>query len=66
MFWGGIWNDVDDCNEIFGCVVYCLGWIELYNFCVDVGVRVEMFFGVLEGYEELESDDEEEDEEDVY
>lgn len=66
LLWGGIWNDVDDRNETPGCVAHRLGRTELYNLCVDAGVRAEMLFGVLEGYEELESDDEEEDEEDAH
>ncbi|KAK4192786.1 putative arginine N-methyltransferase [Podospora australis] len=64
LLWGGIWNDVDDRNETPGCVAHRLGRTELYNLCVEAGVRAEMLFGVLEGYEELESGDEAEEEED--
>ncbi|EAQ92843.1 hypothetical protein CHGG_01078 [Chaetomium globosum CBS 148.51] len=60
LLWGGIWNDVDDRNETPGCVAYRLGRKELYNLCVEAGVRAEMLFGVMEGYEELESMDGEE------
>ena len=58
LLWGGIWNDVDDRNETPGCVAHRLGRTDLYNLCVEAGVRAEMLFGVLEGYEELESGDE--------
>jgi protein arginine N-methyltransferase 2 len=60
LLWGGIWNDVDDRNETPGCVAHRLGRRELYNLCVEAGVRAEMLFGVMEGYEELESVDGEE------
>ncbi|KAK4229025.1 putative arginine N-methyltransferase [Podospora fimiseda] len=59
LLWGGIWNDVDDRNETPGCVAHRLGRKDLYNLCVEAGVRAEMLFGVLEGYEELDSGDEE-------
>ncbi|KAK3300827.1 S-adenosyl-L-methionine-dependent methyltransferase [Chaetomium fimeti] len=55
LLWGAIWNDVDDRNETPGCVAHRLGRRELYNLCVEAGVRAEMLFGVMEGYEELES-----------
>ncbi|SPQ18596.1 54a1d860-4876-47f6-a302-2833ebec68d8 [Thermothielavioides terrestris] len=55
LLWGAIWNDVDDRNETPGCVAQRLGRVELYNLCVEAGVRAEMLFGVLEGYEELGS-----------
>ncbi|KAK4034801.1 S-adenosyl-L-methionine-dependent methyltransferase [Parachaetomium inaequale] len=63
LLWGAIWNDVDDRNETPGCVAQRLGRRELYNLCVEAGVRAEMLFGVMEGYEELESVDGEEEEE---
>ncbi|KAK5663321.1 hypothetical protein OQA88_3749 [Cercophora sp. LCS_1] len=63
LLWGAIWNDVDDHNETPGCVAHRLGRPELYNLCVEAGVRAEMLFGVLEGYEELGSEGEDEDEE---
>ncbi|KXX78728.1 Protein arginine N-methyltransferase 2 [Madurella mycetomatis] len=56
LMWGGIWNDVDDRNETPGCVAHRLGRGELYNLCVEAGVRAEMLFGVMDGYEELGSD----------
>lgn len=63
LLWGGIWNDVDDHNETPGCVALRLGQMELYNLCVDAGVRAEMLFGVLEGYQELSSGSEADEEE---
>ncbi|KAI1075718.1 arginine N-methyltransferase 2 [Whalleya microplaca] len=59
---GAIWNDVDDNNETPGCVADRLGLKELYALCVEAGVRAELLFGLLDGYEELESDDGEEEE----
>ena len=63
LLWGGIWNDVDDHNETPGCVAQRLGRTELYNLCVEAGVRAEMLFGLLDGYEELSSGEEEADDE---
>jgi protein arginine N-methyltransferase 2 len=61
---GAIWNDVDSNNETPGCVAARLGQDGLYNLCVEAGMRAELLFGLLDGYEALESDieDEEEDE----
>ncbi|KAL1837931.1 hypothetical protein VTJ49DRAFT_3251 [Mycothermus thermophilus] len=64
LLWGAIWNDVDNHNETPGCVARRLGRTELYNLCVDAGVRAEMLFGILDGYEQLGSDGGEEEEED--
>ncbi|KAM7208101.1 hypothetical protein V8F20_001647 [Naviculisporaceae sp. PSN 640] len=63
LLWGAIWNDVDDHNETPGCVAQRLGRTELYNLCVDAGVRAEMLFGLMDGYEELGSEGGDEDEE---
>ncbi|KAI3342641.1 arginine N-methyltransferase 2 [Ustulina deusta] len=60
---GAIWNDVDSNNETPGCVAARLGQDKLYNLCVAAGVRAELLFGLLDGYEALESDDEDEDDE---
>jgi protein arginine N-methyltransferase 2 len=68
FLWGAIWNDVDDHDETPGCLAARLGREEIYQLCVEAGVRAELLFGVLEGYEELESGDEDwevEDMEDV-
>ncbi|KAL8341424.1 hypothetical protein RB598_003392 [Gaeumannomyces tritici] len=61
LFWSGaIWNDVDDADETPGCLALRLGLPELYTMCRDAGVRAEMLFGVLDGYEALSSGDENE------
>ncbi|KAI1828613.1 putative arginine N-methyltransferase [Xylaria intraflava] len=52
---GAIWNDVDSNNETPGCVAARLGLHELYAQCVEAGMRAELLFGLLEGYEELGS-----------
>lgn len=57
---GAIWNDVDSNDETPGCVAARLGLGDLYTLCVEAGVRAELLFGLLDGYEELESDDGEE------
>lgn len=61
---GAIWNDVDDRNETPGCLALRLGKKELYNLCVEAGVRAELLFGLMEGYEALDSGAEDEDMED--
>jgi protein arginine N-methyltransferase 2 len=60
---GAIWNDLDTNNETPGCVAWRLGRRELYEMCVEAGVRAEMLLGIMGGYEELESGDEEGDDE---
>ncbi|PTB67250.1 arginine N-methyltransferase 2 [Trichoderma citrinoviride] len=63
FFSGAIWNDVDANNETPGCVAYRLGRKALYNLCVDAGVRAEILFALMDGYEELSSGEDEEDDE---
>lgn len=59
---GAIWNDLDANNETPGCLAWRLGWRELYELCVDAGVRAELLLGLMGGYEPLgDSDSEEED-----
>ncbi|KAH7034826.1 arginine N-methyltransferase 2 [Microdochium trichocladiopsis] len=53
---GAIWNDVDSNNETPGCVAARLGLEPLYTACMEAGVRAELLFGLLDGYEELESE----------
>lgn len=65
LLWGGIWNDVDDHDETPGCVALRLGQTALYNLCVEAGVRAEMLFGLLDGYQELESGSEADDEDNM-
>ncbi|KAL7803544.1 S-adenosyl-L-methionine-dependent methyltransferase [Trichoderma aethiopicum] len=62
FFSGAIWNDVDANNETPGCVAYRLGRKTLYNMCVDAGVRAEILFALMDGYEELSSGEDEDDE----
>ncbi|KAF4512598.1 hypothetical protein G6O67_001715 [Ophiocordyceps sinensis] len=62
FFSGAIWNDVDCNNETPGCVARRLGRESLYRLCVDAGVRAELLFALLGGYEELSSGSEVEDE----
>ena len=56
---GAIWNDLDASGETPGCLAWRLGRKELYQMCVEAGVRAEMLLGLMGGYEALESDDEE-------
>ncbi|KAI6348458.1 ADP/ATP carrier protein [Pyricularia grisea] len=56
LFWSGaIWNDVDDRDETPGCVALREGLHDLYAMCRDAGVRAEMLFGLMDGYEALSS-----------
>lgn len=64
FFSGAIWNDVDSNNETPGCVAYRLGRKPLYEMCVDAGVRAELLFSLMDGYEELSSGSDAEEEED--
>ena len=57
--WGGIWNDVDADNATAACLADRLGRTRLYDLCVEAGVRAELLFGLMGGYEELESDEDE-------
>lgn len=62
LLWGGIWNDVDDHDETPGCVAWRLGQAGLYEMCLEAGMRAEMLFGLMDGYEELSSGSEADDE----
>ncbi|KAF4824136.1 Protein arginine N-methyltransferase 2 [Colletotrichum tropicale] len=62
---GAIWNDVDANNETPGCLAQRLGQSELYKLCVEAGVRAELLFGLLDGYEELGSQMDEDEEVEV-
>ncbi|KAG5945614.1 Arginine N-methyltransferase 2 [Claviceps sorghi] len=55
FFSGAIWNDVDSNNETPGCVAHRLGRKSLYEMCVQAGVRAELLFALMDGYEELAS-----------
>ncbi|KAJ8107601.1 hypothetical protein OPT61_g8755 [Boeremia exigua] len=63
---GAIWNDLDANGETPGCVAQRLGLKELYELCVDAGVRAELLLSRLDQYQLLgggDSDEEDEDEE---
>ncbi|KAH9215589.1 S-adenosyl-L-methionine-dependent methyltransferase, partial [Leptodontidium sp. 2 PMI_412] len=62
FFSGAIWNDLDVNNETPGCLAYRLGRMELYEMCVNAGVRAELLLGLMGGYEELEGEDSDMDE----
>jgi protein arginine N-methyltransferase 2 len=62
---GAIWNDLDANNETPGCIAYRLGLKELYELCVDAGVRAELLLSRMDQYQLLmgaDSDEEDEDE----
>lgn len=60
---GAIWNDVDALHdETPGCLAWRLGLKELYELCVEAGVRAEMLMNLMGGYEELGSEGDGEDE----
>lgn len=67
---GAIWNDLDANGETPGCIALRLGLKELYELCVDAGVRAELLLSRLDQYQllmggdsESEEGDEDEDEE---
>ncbi|EHL02822.1 S-adenosyl-L-methionine-dependent methyltransferase [Glarea lozoyensis ATCC 20868] len=62
---GAIWNDLDSNNETPGCLAGRLGRKELYELCVEAGVRAEMLLGLMGKYEVLDSESEDEEEESV-
>lgn len=62
---GAIWNDLDANGETPGCIAHRLGLNELYELCVDAGVRAELLLSRLDQYQLLggaDSDEEDEDE----
>jgi protein arginine N-methyltransferase 2 len=59
---GAIWNDLDRNDETPGCMAWRLGQKELYELCVEAGVRAEMLLGLLGGYEPLADEDSEDEE----
>ncbi|KAJ6782999.1 hypothetical protein PWT90_09754 [Aphanocladium album] len=65
FFSGAIWNDVDNNNETPGDTAWRLGQKELYQLFVDAGVRAELLFGLMDGYEELSSVEDDVDMEDA-
>lgn len=59
---GAIWNELDCNGETPGCLANRLGLPTLYEIMVQAGVRAELIFGRLDGYQELLGGDEVEDE----
>ncbi|KAL4896865.1 S-adenosyl-L-methionine-dependent methyltransferase [Aspergillus ambiguus] len=62
---GAIWNDLDLNDETPGCVARRLGLTELYEAMVDAGVRAELLLNRLDGYEQLEEDEDTDEEGDT-
>ena len=67
---GAIWNDLDANGETPGCIALRLGLKELYELCVDAGVRAELLLSRMDQYQLLmggdsESEEEDEDEEEA-
>ncbi|KAF2819829.1 arginine N-methyltransferase 2 [Ophiobolus disseminans] len=60
---GAIWNDLDTNDETPGCIAHRLGLKELYELCVDAGVRAELLLSRLDAYQLLGDAESEEDEE---
>lgn len=60
---GAIWNDLDMNEETPGCIALRLGLKELYELCVDAGVRAELLLSRLAEYQLIGDADSEEDEE---
>ena len=61
---GAVWNSLDSNDETPGCIAWRLGQKRLYDMVVDAGVRSEVLFQRLDGYEaipEYEEDDADED-----
>lgn len=59
---GAIWNELDSDGETPGCLAWRLGLKRLYEMVVDAGVRAELLFQRLDGYEPLGGgEDEDED-----
>ncbi|PHH86493.1 hypothetical protein CDD83_10183 [Cordyceps sp. RAO-2017] len=52
---GAIWNDVDGNGETPGCVARRLGRQTLYRTCLEAGLRAELLFALMDGYQELSS-----------
>jgi protein arginine N-methyltransferase 2 len=50
---GAIWNDLDTNGETPGCIAHRLGLKELYELCVDAGVRAELLLSRLDEYQPL-------------
>lgn len=62
---GAIWNDLDLNDETPGCLAWRLGRKDLYELCVEAGVRAEMLLGLMGRYEVLDSGSEGDEEEEL-
>lgn len=63
---GAIWNNLDVNGETPGCIAHRLELKELYELCVDAGVRAELLLSRLDEYQPLggsDSDDDDDEEE---
>ncbi|MCJ1338715.1 Arginine N-methyltransferase 2 [Bachmanniomyces sp. S44760] len=60
---GAIWNDLDNNDETPGCLARRLGLTALYDIMVDAGVRAEILLNRLDGYQRLQDDAKEEEQE---
>ncbi|KAF2687617.1 arginine N-methyltransferase 2 [Lentithecium fluviatile CBS 122367] len=54
---GAIWNDLDAIGETPGCIAHRLKLKELYDLCVDAGVRAELLLARLDQYQVLGDED---------
>ena len=61
---GAIWNDLDSNGETPGCIAHRLGLAELYELCVDAGVRAELLLSRLDQYQLLGGGDSDEEDDD--
>lgn len=50
---GAVWNALDAEDETPGCLAWRLGKERVYEVFVEAGVRAELLFGRLDGYEAL-------------
>ena len=50
---GAVWNEVDANGETPGCIARRLGLKEVYELCVDVGIRAELLNSRMDEYQPL-------------
>ncbi|KAK3724405.1 Arginine N-methyltransferase 2 [Vermiconidia calcicola] len=60
---GAIWNELDKNDETPGCLALRMGLNMVYDAIVDAGVRAELLFNMLDDYEPLPDEPDEEAEE---
>ena len=61
---GAIWNELDNNDETPGCMARRLGLTKVYDAVVEAGVRAELLFNCLDGYQPLADADEDGDDDD--